>query len=238
MFPRSWLARGATANLAISHHVLERHALPRSSVAYYGIEDPIGKDLVPPSASSVPEKTCFAYVGRLVPEKGVPILLQAAQILRREGHQFELRLIGDGPERKKLETTIGREHLEGCVRITGYLTGAALADALRDVRVVVMPSVWEETAGLAAIEQMMRGRLVIASAVGGLGEVVGEAGLKCPPGDAHALADCMRHVLQDPSRVASLGREARDRALRLFGRTRMIEEHARIYADVHDRGRR
>lgn len=116
--------------------------------------------------------------------------------------------------------------------ITGFLTGPALADALRDVGVVVMPSVWEETAGLAAIEQMMRGRLVIASEVGGLGEIVGEAGLKCPPGNAKALADCMRAVLQDNALIESCGRKARERALHFFVRGRMIEEHANAYRAV------
>ena len=107
-----------------------------------------------------------------------------------------------------------------------------MTDELRDVQAVVMPSVWEETAGLAAIEQMMRGRLVIASDVGGLGEIVGDAGLKFPPGDAGALADCMRKVLRDPSLIESFGRKARERALRLFTRSRMTEEHARLYRGI------
>jgi glycosyltransferase involved in cell wall biosynthesis len=95
-----------------------------------------------------------------------------------------------------------------------------------------MPSVWEETAGLAAIEQMMRGRLVIASKIGGLAEVVDEAGLTFPAGDAQALADCMLTVLQGPSIIESVGRTARDRALRFFRRERMIEDHAHVYREV------
>jgi glycogen synthase len=237
MIPRSWLSRRAAKNIGVSRRALERSGLPRSSVVYHGIEDPLPKDEVPPSAENASCKMCFAYVGRFVPEKGIPILLQAAQILTREGQEFEARLIGDGPERARLEAIIRQEHLENCVRITGYLTGSALADALRDVRVVVMPSVWEETAGLAAMEQMMRGRLVIASDVGGLGEIVGNAGLKCPPGDATALADCMRAVLLNRSIVDSYGRKARERTLRLFARERMLNEHASVYREVLGRTR-
>jgi glycogen(starch) synthase len=232
MFPRLWLTRRAAANVAISRHVLERHALPRSRVVYYGLEDPISNHGVDSSSAKGAEKICFAYVGRLVPEKGIPILLQASRRLIKEGPQFEVRLIGDGPGRPELQAIIERAGLEGCVRITGYLTGAALADALRDVRVVVMPSIWEETAGLAVIEQMMRGRLVIASGIGGLSEVVGEAGLTYPPGNADALADCMRRVLQEPSLIDSLGSSARERALDLFLRSRMIESHARLYFNL------
>jgi glycogen(starch) synthase len=237
MIPRSWLSRRAKANISVSRRALERCALPRSSVIYHGIEDPLSKDGVATSAGSASCKICFAFVGRFVPEKGIPILLQAARILAREGHAFEVRLIGDGPERAKLEDILRQGHLESCVRITGYLTGSALADALGDVRVVVMPSVWEETAGLAAMEQMMRGRLVIVSNVGGLGEIVGEAGLKCPPGDAGALADCMRTVLLDPSIADTYGRKARERALRLFARARMLDEHAGVYRELLGRAK-
>lgn len=232
MFPRHALTRNVAANLAISQHVLQRLAMPRSSVTYYGIDDPL-RNTPPSQPLPAPSgRICFAYVGRFVQEKGIPILLEAAQELMSEGRQFEVRLIGDGPERPKLEAMIGREHLEGCVHITGYLTGAALTDALRDVRIVVMPSIWEETAGLAAIEQMMRGRLVVVADIGGLGEVADEAGLRFTPGNADALADCMRKVLQNPSLIQSYGRKARERALGLFTRSRMTEEHARIYRGI------
>ena len=63
---------------------------------------------------------------------------------------------------------IHTENLGPCTTITGFLRGHAFVNALQDVNVVVMPSMWEETAGLAAIEQMMRGRLVIAADIGGL----------------------------------------------------------------------
>jgi len=232
MFPRSWLCRAVSKNLAISHHVLERHELPRSSVVYYGIEDPLGNGTVDSPAANASGKLCFAYVGRFFPEKGIAILLRAAGMLRKEGCEFEVRLIGDGPQRPKLQEIIEANHLGSCVRITGYLTGAALADVLRDVRVVVMPSVCEETAGLAAIEQMMRGRLVIASRIGGLAEVVGDAGLQFPLGNAEALADCMRRVMQDPSIIDSSGLKARERARQLFLRARMVEGHAIAYREI------
>jgi glycosyltransferase involved in cell wall biosynthesis len=239
MFPRNFLARGVARNIAISQHVLERQALPRSSVVYYGIEDVL-RDADFSAVASTPAAgiMCFAYVGRLVPEKGLPVLLEAARILKDEGQVFELLLIGDGPERPKCEAIIERVGLRDFVRITGFLQGPALAELLVRVHVVVMPSVWEETAGLAAIEQMMRARLVIASKIGGLGEVVGDAGLTCLPGNAEDLARCIREVLQDPSKVATIGRAARDRARDMFLRERMIGDHARVYAQSAGRGDR
>ncbi len=113
--------------------------------------------------------------------------------------------------------------------ITGFLTGDAFANALQDVTVVVMPSTWEETAGLAAIEQMMRGRLVIAADIGGLSEVLGDTGLKFTPGNAVSLANCLRSVIENPALIWLIGEKARNRALRLFQRSKMITEHAQIY---------
>lgn len=229
MGPRYWLTQKAAANLAITRHVMERHGLSRFSAVYYGIDD-----LQEGAASSpaVTSKLCFAYVGRFTPEKGIAVLVRASAILHQQGHEFEVRLIGDGPLRGELETLIQQNGLGSCVRITGYLAGTHLKESLRDVRVVVMPSIWEETAGLAAIEQMMRGRLVIASNVGGLAEVVGDVGLTFSLGDARALADSMKTVLLNPDMVKLMGRKARDRALRLFSRQRMIDEHARLYKQM------
>jgi len=228
MFPRDWLARAATTNIAVTSHVDDRQKLPHTKVVYHGIED----QLPNPDRAMPSQKLRIAYVGRLVPEKGVPVLLEAGKILKAEGHDLEIRIIGDGSERPKLEEFIQREKLEPFTSITGFLTGDAFAGALRDVSVVVMPSTWEETAGLAAIEQMMRGRLVIAADIGGLTEVLGDAGLKFVPGNPVSLANCLRSVIQNPALVGSYGEKARSRALRLFQRSTMITEHSQIYRDA------
>ena len=235
MFPRHWLARVATTNIAVTSHVDHRQKLPHSKVVYHGIEDP----LPIPDRSLPSQKLRIAYVGRLVPEKGIPVLLEAGKILKAEGHDFEIRIIGDGSERRKLEEFIQREKLEPFASIMGFLTGDAFARALRDVSVVVMPSTWEETAGLAAIEQMMRGRLVIAADIGGLAEVLGDTGLRFASGDAGSLADCLRTVIKNPAFIDSFGEKARSRALQLFQRSRMITEHAQIYrlAELSDNKR-
>jgi glycosyltransferase involved in cell wall biosynthesis len=224
------LVRKAAKNLAITGHVRERHKLANTQIVYYGIEDPGTR--VDSNFASSRKSICFAFVGRFVPEKGIPVLLQAARQLMAESALFKVVLIGDGPERAMLENIISRDQMQKHVRITGYLRGAELEQSLRDVDVVVMPSVWEETAGLAAIEQMMRGRLVIASDIGGLGEVVGDAGLRFAAGDSAALAVCMRRALQEPSLIERFGRSARLRALSFFTRKRMIEEHQSVYEHV------
>jgi glycosyltransferase involved in cell wall biosynthesis len=228
MFPRNWLSRAATTNIAVTKHVDNRQKLPHTKVVYHGIEDPLPN----PDRALPPQKLRIAYVGRLVPEKGIPVLLEAGKILNAEGHDFEIRLIGDGSERPKLEELIRRDNLEPFTLITGFLTGDAFAHALQDVTVVVMPSTWEETAGLAAIEQMMRGRLVIAADIGGLAEVLGDTGLKFAPGNAVSLADCLRAVIENPALIGLYGEKAHSRALKLFQLSKMVDEHSRIYRDA------
>ena len=76
----------------------------------------------------------------------------------------------------------------------------------------MMPSMCEDVSPLVAIEQMMQNRLLIASDIGGMGEMVDGVGLKFPPGDVEALAACMRQAVENPAlaaELASRGRTAR-----------------------------
>jgi glycogen synthase len=230
--PRHFLAIRAATNIAVSQHVVKRIALPRTVVIYHGLECDPSK--TPPLTPTVvtSDKKRFGYVGRFVLEKGIPVLLDAAQQLRRQRQDFEIVLVGDGPQRPQIEELIRRAHAEDYVTITGFLAGQKLAGALNSLDVVVMPSTWEETAGLAAMEQMARGRLVIASDIGGLGEIVGDAGLKFPAGDADRLVDQMEKVLQQNAEVSVLGEAAQNRALSLFLVDRMVAEHRTAYLKV------
>ncbi len=227
--PRHALTRSASRNIAVSEHVGRRLTVPRTIVVQHGVADEPGSAPLDPTELPGSEKICFGFVGRFVPEKGLTVFVEALALLAQRGNEFQAKLIGDGPERSKIEAQIAAANLNPRVRITGYLSGAALADAVASVSVVVMPSVWEETAGLAAMEQMMRGRLVACSDIGGLSEVVADAGMKFPAGDAVALAACLRKVIETPSLIEELGAKARARAREFFSRTEMIEGHATIY---------
>jgi glycosyltransferase involved in cell wall biosynthesis len=232
MLPRNHFARSAACNIAVSRHVSERIELPRSLVVYHGVENMPSINSCIAENAMAPATMRFAYVGRLVAEKGLPILVEAAGILKSENREFALLLIGDGPQRSELEALVERTGLSDCVQITGFLQGATLTETLESVGVVIMPSMWEETAGLSAMEQMMRGRPVIASRIGGLAEMIGDAGLLCLPGDAVDLARCMRQAMQDSSLLTTLGRKAHDRAQSLFLRERMIANHATVYREI------
>lgn len=224
-WPRRWLCRLASVNLCITQHVANRLQLPRSTVVYYGIPD--AQIITTPNGRAV-----FAYVGRFVSEKGLPLLIEAAQILDRDGVSFQLLMIGDGPERAALEQQAEAFGLRDKIQFTGFLRGKDLDAAVENVSAVIMPSICEETAGLSAMEQMMRGRPVIVSDIGGLAEVTGDGGLKFSPGDAGELAQCMQLLVEDPRFLAELGGRAKERASKLFTQNRMVEEHLNIFRSV------
>ena len=227
-FPRRWLCRRATVNVAVSNHVARRLLLPRTQTIFHGIRvTSLGEE-----SSSPEDPPRIGYVGRLVTEKGIPVLFEAAKKLSDSGLSFHLTLIGDGVERENLEREARRLGLEDRTTFTGYLSGAAFEDALRALRVVVMPSQWEETAGLAVMEKMMRSGLVVVADVGGLSEVVGSAGFKFTPGDVETLYSQLRLILEKPSIAAAVCLAARARALKHFNRDSMIQNHIDLYHDV------
>ena len=230
-FPRRWLAQRVTVNVGVSPYVAQRVALPRSITIWNGVPSANPVDI--PILSPEWQPTCFAYLGRLVTEKGLPVLLRASRDLLTSGRDFRLRIVGDGPERTNLEKLAKEYGLSGHLQFVGSIPAAEVPRALQGVAAIVMPSVCEDVAPLSAMEQMMAGRLLIASDIGGLGLVAEGVGLKFPPGDAQALASCMRQVLDDPSRVVALGRSAHQRALEMFAQDRMVGEHARVYRDLY-----
>jgi glycosyltransferase involved in cell wall biosynthesis len=223
-------SRSAAKNIAPSRHVASRQGLPRTTVIPHGVQAPLDSAEVQTQAQPR-DKHSFAYLGRLVVEKGVPVLVEAARLLRADGMSVRVLLIGDGPGRAHLQQQITAAQLESCVQITGFLSGVALQRELLEVGTIVIPTIMEETAGLAALEQMARGRAVIASAIGGLGEMVNGVGLTFTPGDPAALARAMRRILDEPGLASSLAALGRQRVLQSFSLSAMIDAHARVYRD-------
>jgi glycosyltransferase involved in cell wall biosynthesis len=156
-------------------------------------------------------------------------LLDAAQILKKQGRQFDLLIIGDGPERASLEQFATASDLAGHVRFAGRLAPSDLEAALSQASIVAVPSLGGEVFGLVVAENMLRALPVVASGLGAFIEVLGETGLTFPTGDSAALASQLARLLDDPAQVARLGQLARHRALEFFSPGRMIEEHARLY---------
>jgi glycosyltransferase involved in cell wall biosynthesis len=230
VFPRRWLCEKIAVNVTITDHVSFRLALPRSRTIYYGVEDTGLRSTESQECTERPLR--LAYLGRLVSEKGLPVLFRAVQLLVDEGLEFQLTVMGNGPERKNLETLAIEMRISDRVTFAGEMPRQQVNKALSDTDVVIMPSLCEETAGLAAIEQMMSGGAVIASDIAGLAEVVGTAGLKFVPGNADELYSRLRMLAKDRKKIDELGSLARARALKEFPMERFIERHVSVYTKL------
>lgn len=227
-FPRRWLCHQVSVNVAITEWLARELRLPNTTTIYCGI--PSKNNGITTQAIQSP--LTFAFIGRLVGTKGVHTLLQAAHRLKSRGLTFRIKIIGEGPERAVLESQANDLKLDDCVTFMGYLPENELDKTLADVGIIVMPSLNGETFGLVAAENMMLGRLVIVSDIGVLSEVIGDAGLKFPPGDAEGLATCLQKVLEEPEMVRDLRLKAQKRAWQLFRQNRMVENHLSLYGGL------
>ncbi len=137
----------------------------------------------------------LAYLGRLVSDKGVDLLLDALGQLATRGLRPRLTIIGSGPEEPALREQAGRLGLAGGVNFAGSVTGEALARLLNRQRILVVPSRWVEPFGLVALEAAACGCVVVGSDRGGLPGAIGPCGVTFPSGDAAALAATLERLL-------------------------------------------
>jgi glycosyltransferase involved in cell wall biosynthesis len=175
-----------------------------------------------------------AFAGRLVPKKGVDVLLDAMARVVAEMPRARLLLAGDGPERRTIEETVAASGLASNVIALGHRPRAELERLLAGAWVQAVPSRWEEPFGNAAAEAMMRGTAVVASDTGGLRELVqdGVTGFLVPRGDANALAQALLRVLGDAALAERLGAHARATALAELTEDRMVECFLELYEQL------
>ncbi|MCU4117727.1 glycosyltransferase family 4 protein [Variovorax sp. N23] len=224
---RAVAKRAVHRNVAITRWMDQALPLPRQVQIYnpFPIAQFAGADRPNPEFE-------FFYMGRMVQEKGVDVLVHAfAEVLRRRGPGPRLLLIGDGGARPDVERIVAEHGIGDAVVFAGKQSGVALVDWVGRGGIGVLPSVWYEPMGGVTIELMAAGKCLIVSAQGGLAECVGDAGLVFPNGDAMALADRMLELLHDPARRDALAAAARERA-RQFLPERFVAQYIALLRDV------
>lgn len=179
---KRWLLRFATASISVSKAIAADLDTP-SVVIQNGYRNHLFRRL--PDAVRDGE---LVFVGRLVSDKGVDLLLDALALLARDGRHPSLTVIGDGPEREPLARQAERLGLAAQVTFAGLLHGEDLVRAMNRHRVLVVPSRYREPFGIVALEGIACGCLVVGSEGGGLKEAIGPAGLTFPNGDREQLA--------------------------------------------------
>ena len=180
-----------------------------------------------------------AFVGALIPLKGVDVALRACAQLTGNGATpgVHLLVVGDGPERARLTTLAHQLGLAGRVHFIGESTavGAIYRD---DTDIGILPS-RSEAFGLTLAEMGHFGLPVIGSAVGGIPEVIvhRETGLLVPPGDAESLAAAIDRLVSNPERRTAKGCAGRERATAAFSIRRNVAEFETLYTTLLERPR-
>jgi len=158
-----------------------------------------------------PRANRILCIARISPEKGHDVLLDALEILKQRGVDFHCTLVGDGPLAGRVRGKIATLDLQSQVTMTGALPQSQVYEHIGSSDIVVLAS-FGEGIPIALMEALAQKRPVVATAVGGIPELVrdGMEGRLVAPGDANALADAIAAVLRDPEAAERMGDSGRE----------------------------
>jgi len=201
---------------------------------------PFGATIDPRAVPPSREKPAGApfellFVGRLVERKGVHYLLEALAQLRGS-RPVRLRVVGDGPMRPALEARARELGVEDLVTFEGFISNQELAQRFAECDAFVLPAVVDakgdtEGLGVVLVEALSYGKPVIASAAGGITDVVrdGETGFLVPPADVAALVAAITRCIDEPERARALGVAGREHVDREFAWPVIIRRLTSLY---------
>jgi glycosyltransferase involved in cell wall biosynthesis len=223
---RRWQAsfNVVVANSYATQRRLQAQGVDAAEVVWNGVP-------VWPSRGAFAEHPTVAFAGRLLPEKGADLLVDAFAHVAKQFPGARLLIAGDGPERGKIVSQIGRLGLGSQVRMLGHLPRPDLEREFAEAWVQVVPSRWEEPFGLVAAEALMRGMAVIASNAGGLAEFVrhNDNGLLIPPQDTLALAEALHTLLGNRELACWMGLRGRAFALQNLTEDIFVDRFVGLY---------
>ncbi len=231
----SWAERGAAQHsdriVAVSRE-MERElieaygeALAPITILPNGVSEAFGERVVDGA-----ERWQLVFVGRLERIKGVYTLLEAMTVV---DPRISLVIVGDGPERRGLESFTRRHDLRRRVRFLGEQDADAVRYWIQRSYALVLPS-YHESQGIVLLEAGICARPVLGASAPGIDEVVihGQTGLLYPVGDARSLAVVTDHLFKDPALANRLGKEGRRRAKEVYDWEHIAANTLALYASL------
>ena len=177
------------------------------------------------------EKVKLLCVGRLTPAKGQILLVQACARLRDERHDFSLTLVGDGPDRGRIEKEIANLEMGSHIELTGALNQAAVRQHFSQSDIFVLPSL-AEGIPVVLMEAMSSGVPCVSTPVNGIPELIQHdcTGLLATPGDVDSLTVQLRRLIEQPELRLSLAKAAHTKVLADFDLNRNVAELGHIFS--------
>jgi glycosyltransferase involved in cell wall biosynthesis len=190
-------------------------------------------DLFHPATPHPDRPFTVGYIGRLVPEKGITDLLRALAAL---GGEWQLRIVGSGPQRAAIERLAGELGVADCVTFVGAVPSTQMPAQYHNVDVLALPSRtrpnWKEQFGRVLVEAMASGVPVVGSDSGAIPGVIGDGGLVVREGDVNALTDALGRLREDDSLRTRLGKAGRARVLAHFTHEQVAMQTVHAYETV------
>ncbi|MCP4291818.1 MAG: glycosyltransferase [bacterium] len=217
----------SSASLAQSSSLLKVSG-QQAEIIPFGIEGHPWLEIAPQRSGN------FLFIGRLVPYKGLSVLLTALQL----SGECKLDVVGEGPLLLELQNQVQQLGLSSRVFFHGSCEPAQLANLMSKARALILPSINEsETFGLVQLEAMASGLAVIATRLNsGVAEVGvdGETCLLVPPNDSKSLAAAITTLIEDDDLTARLGQKARERFQQHYTREIMGNRVKKWYQELLD----
>lgn len=211
-----WRAKGYTGPLAV--------------IPQFGVDPHL---FTPPTTPRATTAIHIAYVGRLVPEKGIDVLLRALVDL---AGNWELTIQGSGPEETYLRQLAHSLGLADRVTFRALISSIDMPNFYRQVDILVLPSRsranWTEQFGRVLIEAMACGVCVVGSNTGEIPHVIGKAGVIFPEDDAVALQSVLDRLIRFPSLRLELRQYGRERVLSHFTQRGIAQDTVGIYKEI------
>jgi len=205
---------------------------PLTVIPQVGVEPDVFKPLEP-GKPITPNHFRVGYAGRFVEEKGIDVLLHALHDL---GGEWQADLVGSGPDQARLAELAQRLQIANRVRFLPWMPSAQTVDYYRSLNVLVLPSRsrsnWKEQFGRVLVDAMACGVPVIGSTCGEIPNVIGEAGLIFPEGEAAALRDQLQRLQNDLALRKNLAQLGRQRVLNRFTQEQIARQTYEVYCSV------